>query len=87
MSKRKNCLVDLDAVKKEFDEKEWVSEWFSKYALNKNTKTVHFGNTIIVIDNNCKTSKVKCDDAVKGVAIAYAKYCGENIPEELLQNR
>ena len=92
---RNNCIANRakwanSPYKPPFDEKKWVAEWYKKYLNDNKVIGIYLGrfNVTAIIDRYGKTGISKCRktdsyNPQKGVAIAYARYCGEEIPKEL----
>lgn len=77
---------------------EWIRKWTDMYVADNRVKPVFFNANeptndsiiTVIVDSDGKAAispKYKTDSdsaSVKNIAIAYARYCGEKIPEEVL---
>ena len=75
---------------------EWIVKWYNLYVNDNKVKRVVFvgektAAKTIIVDYDGKTAvspKYRIEDEVaytRSIAIAYAKYCGEKIPREVLK--
>ena len=77
-------------VKKPFDKEEWINNKYREYRNNNQVSSFCRGNTTFIINEtqpwkygwSRKKSSDK-DNARVAIAVAYARYLGEEIPKEI----